>query len=77
VSDGVNIVADPLVLISGWDGAEVSFVPGDFSNATFYPVKRTAPSLMKHFKANPGEAVRVRASLAKDLFGLTDRELWL
>lgn len=55
---------------------EVSFVPGDFSGATFWPAKATAKTVFAHFKARPGQPCRVPGTLAKSMFGFTDRELW-
>jgi hypothetical protein len=55
---------------------DLRFVPGDFTQATSWPVKTSARSVFDHFEAHPGQPIRVPGSLAKKLFGFTDRELW-
>jgi hypothetical protein len=66
----------PLVLITVDTNLEaLSFVPGIFNEAKYWPLAKAKAEVRKHVKANPGKPTRMPYSLAKELFGLTRREL--
>ena len=52
------------------------YIPGNFSQATFYHTEKTAKRVYRHFTATPDVPCRMPSKLAQELFGLTKKELW-
>lgn len=78
VQEYMGWTPEPLVLITLRADGELSFVPGRFNEANFWPLVKNRTELRKHIKANPGnETTRMPYSLARELFGFEREELWL